>query len=419
MNVVWERLREYARFAWKIGAYGLLAGFWGVFLWSFYTQVGPRLGYLTAHRAIANDLPCDKPECDFSVFWPAGHLAREHAYTVLYTPELFVKAASAMLLPGSRLETFFYPPTMLLPLAAISHLPFEWAYFVWTFGMALLAVAVLRLARLPWLVILAAVLSPAALLSMKLGQVAVLGDALLVMGLILSAERPRLSGGAMALLVCKPQIGILAPVVLVAQRNWLGLAAYTAVVGLLLALVTGIFGPGIWGVYLTLGHLGSARVLELPFQPLSNEGWGVSVFWMLRSLHASVQGAFAAQTAASLAAVGGVFWLWARKEVSRAALVEMSVFLSLLATPFGYSGEMTGYCIVLAAAAQRRGWRIGMLDALLWLWPGMCLVVSVWTGVLLTPLVVLAALAQSWRRAGLPVPHLPGLRPVLPRAQQE
>ncbi len=57
-----------------------------------------------------------------------------------------------------------------------------------------------------------------------------------------------------------------------------------------------------------------------------------------------------------------------------------------------------------------------MLDALLWLWPGICLFVSVQTGILVTPLVVLLAVARTWYRAGLPVPHLPRKAAVLPRA---
>jgi alpha-1,2-mannosyltransferase len=139
MGAIWQRVAEYVRVAWWMANYALLAAFWLTMIDAFYDHMAPRLSYLTAHRAIADDLPCAKPECDFSLFWPAGRLAREHAYTALYTPQIFVKTASAMVLPGSRLVTFFYPPHMLLPAALISHLPFEWGYFVWTFGMVLIA----------------------------------------------------------------------------------------------------------------------------------------------------------------------------------------------------------------------------------------------------------------------------------------
>ena len=414
MGAVMNRLWAYARLAWQMGAYGLLGAFRLVLLHALYEHMAPRLGYLTAHRAIANDLPCGRPECDFSVYWPAGRLALEHAFVTLYSPQLFSQAASAMLLPGSQLETFFYPPTMLLPVALISRLPFEIGFFVWSLGLALAAVLLLRAGRLPWLVIVATLLSPAALLDLQLGQVNIAGDALFLAGLSLTAQRPWLGGSLTGLLACKPQIGLLAPVVFLAQRNWRQLGAFFLVVVLLCALVTLVFGFSVWGAYFTLGRSEEARMLSLPFHPLSNEGWGVSVFWMLRSMHASLHVAFILQASVSLCAAAICYWLWRYAGVGVAALIELTVFLSLLATPFGYCGEMVAYSAVLAAAAARRGWRIGMLDALLWLWPGICLFVSVQTGILVTPLVVLLAVARTWYRAGLPVPYFPGRVTVLP-----
>jgi alpha-1,2-mannosyltransferase len=416
MDAVLKRLGEYRRLAWHMGTYALLVALWVTLIDVFYDHMAPRLSYLTTHKAIANDLPCGKPECDFSVFWPAGRLVREHAFTALYTPQIFDRAASAMLLPGSRLETFFYPPHMLLPAALISYLPFEWGFFVWTFGMVLIAALVLRMGRLPWLVILAGLLSPAALWTVELGQIGVLGGALLVTGLLLSLERPRVSGGLMGFLVCKPQIGILVPVVLLAQRNWRGLGFFVLIAGLLTALVTFIFGWSVWTAYFTLGRAEAARVLDAPFNPASYQGWGVSVFWMFRSLHAGLATSFIAQAVSSLLAIMAVFWLWRCPDVSRPELVEMTVFLSLLATPYGYSTDVVGYSIVLAASAHRRGWRIGMLDTLFWLWPAFSLLISERTGVLFTPLVLCLALGRSFLRAGLPMPHLPMRAAVLPRA---
>ncbi|WP_284258135.1 hypothetical protein [Acidocella aquatica] len=47
---------------------------------------------------------------------------------------------------------------------------------------------------------------------------------------------------------------------------------------------------------------------------------------------------------------------------------------------------------------------------------GLCPMVVSRTGFLLTPLVVTLALARTWYRAGLPLPHLPRRAAVLPRA---
>jgi hypothetical protein len=96
--------------------------------------------------------------------------------------------------------------------------------------------------------------------------------------------------------------------------------------------------------------------------------------------------------------------------------VALTVFLSLLATPYGYVDDMVAYSIMLLALAERRGWKIAILDVLFIMWPALCSIVSQQTGVLLTPLIVLLAAARTWWRAGLPVPHLPVRAGVLPRA---
>jgi hypothetical protein len=75
--------------------------------------------------------------------------------------------------------------------------------------------------------------------------------------------------------------------------------------------------------------------------------------------------------------------------------------LSLLATPYGYTDDMVGYSVALAACAARRGWRIDVLDAMLFLWPAFCPIVFMRTGVLLTPVVVaVAGLRVFWRGRG-------------------
>jgi len=94
-----------------------------------------------------------------------------------------------------------------------------------------------------------------------------------------------------------------------------------------------------------------------------------------------------------------VWWLWWRGWGDLTSRMAVTVFCSLLATPYGYTDDMVGYSVALAALAAGRGWRIDVLDALLFLWPALCPVVFMRTGVLLTPLVVaVAALRVFWRR---------------------
>jgi hypothetical protein len=71
---------------------------------------------------------------------------------------------------------------------------------------------------------------------------------------------------------------------------------------------------------------------------------------------------------------------------------------------------MVAWSVAVAALAQARGWRINLLDAMFWLWPALCPVVFMQTGVLLTPLVVLLAVL----RTGVRRPLWSGRASVLP-----
>jgi hypothetical protein len=265
-------------------------------------------------------------------------------------------------------------------------------------------------------VIIVGILSPAALHNTELGQLGTICGALLVGGICFSRREPAGAGSLLGALIFKPQAGLLVPAILVGQRNWRALAAFGAVcaVGLLLCQIN--FGTAAWDAYFVLGRREAASVLNAPFDSLSYFGSGVSVFWMLRSLHFGLAMAYAGQGLCSLAAAALGFWLWRREGLSEVEKTALSVFLSLLATPYGYTDDMVAYSLALALLAEQRRWRIGMLDLLFFLWPVVCQFVSIKTGILLTPLIVFLAVARTWYRAGLPVPLLPGPVSVLPRA---
>ena len=60
---------------------------------------------------------------------------------------------------------------------------------------------------------------------------------------------------------------------------------------------------------------------------------------------------------------------------------------------------MVAYSLVLAESLRRRRWRLDLLDALLFLWPGLCFAVSQDVGVPLTPLFVVVAATRAALRA--------------------
>jgi len=409
-----DRLWSYSRAVSFVSAFALLALVWSCQFEVFLRKMLPRLDYLTAPKPPGADPPCLTPECDFSVFWPAGLLARARDLNSLYEPRAFAAEAAHLLFPGATIETFYYPPQMLLPSMLISFLHFETGFFAWTAAFILLAVWLLHRAGFSWQVISLALLSPAALWNFEVGQLGVIVGAMLAAGLLRSARQPWRGGLHLGLLICKPQAAVLVPFALAGSRDWAALAAAALAAAGITLLVQTLVGWQVWGLYLTEGINQSAAVLNSPFNGHLAEGSGVSVFWLVRSLHGGLRTANACQIGASAIAAALTFLAWRHPGVSPVERVALAMFFSLLATPYGYTDDMVGYSIALAALAQSRGWRIDLFDTLFWLWPALCPVVSMDTGVLLTPAIVAAAAARTWARAGLPLPLWPRRAAVLP-----
>jgi len=409
------RLRGYGRIAAHFLAFGLLATIWLALLWNFYIVMAPRLARTGAAAAI-NTWPCNAPDCDFSIFWPAGILARAGDFATLYQPALFAAWRQDFLSAGAQRLDWFYPPPALLPAAAISYLPFNLAFVVWTVLQLVIAFLLLRAAGLSRGVILLGLLSPAALWNMEMGNIGIFCGACTVAGLLLAESAPWRAGAIISLLLCKPQSGVLAPIALLASRNFWAILAGLAVAALLLALETAVFGPAVWVHFFTTG-LAAARLTLMAEPPVGAER-GVSVFWMLRGFGLGVGVSYAGQAIVAVIAIGLTWRIWAGGAWKNLDRMACTVFLCLLATPYGYVNDMVAYSIALAALAGARGWRIDVLDVALWLWPAICPVIWADFHVLLTPLACAIALARSWTRAvRVAAPgDLPQAAAVLPRA---
>lgn len=400
-----RRLGAYLRFANRVAGISLLIAFWSILLVAFIHHMAPRLDYL-AGAPIGPDMPCDRPQCDFSVFWPAGILSAHKAFAIIYTPALFVAAAKILLIPGIPYETFFYPPTALLIFWPLAHLPFETAAFAWLLGSVACAVVLLRVSGFEWPVIIVGLLAPASLLNYQLGQFGIITGSVFLASVRLGERWGFLGGGLGGIFAIKPQLGLLLPFLWGTQRNLRALAGFILVLSSIVLLSFCLFGMPAWRAYLTLGRLQSLHILAAPFDPHGAQGWGVSIYWMVRSFGVSPAGASLFQLVSALLALA---YLLSRAWPAE-RLGTIMVCLSLLVTPYANAPDMVAFSLVLAESARLRGWRIGLLDAVLFLWPGVCLVVSIATGHELTPLIVLAALLRA---------ALPARSPVLPAPAQE
>ncbi len=391
----------------RLAALVVIMVVWFATACQFVTVMAGRLHHVGTAAPFSADPPCAAPQCDFSAFWPAGLLARQGSFRALYQPPSFLAWRQHVLGPAASALDWYYPPPVLLPAAAISTLPFELGFFVWVATLTGLAVIVLRSAALPWPVIGLGLLSPAALWNGELGQLGAITGSLLVAGLLALPAAPTRAGVWLGCLLFKPQAAILAPLALLAASRR-ALLAGTATAGAWLLVTTLLLGTAAWAGFFAYGQSSARAVLQLPFPAGTTDFFGVSVFWMVRSFGAGLRLAYTAQATAALLAAALAWRLWHRRsDADATSRMALTVFLSLLATPYGYTDDMVAYSIALAALARRRGWQTGLADALFWLWPGLCPIVTHRTGILVTPLVVALAVWRTWHRAGLGVPLLP------------
>ncbi len=193
-------------------------------------------------------------------------------------------------------------------------------------------------------------LCPAASNNVLAGQNGFLTCALLVGGFALLAERPIFAGILLGLLSFKPQMAFLAPIALIAAREWRALAAAVTsgvVLVLLGALVLGIDTWLNWiNVILHPSH-SNAIQNGLEWGRL----WDESVFTCATLLGASKSVANALQTGTIVVASVMVYWSFRRAHLARYR-VAIVLAITVVASPHVSPYDM----LPLALAASILAW---------------------------------------------------------------
>jgi hypothetical protein len=288
---------------------------------------------------------------DFSDVYAAGVLADHGQAAAAFDPPQHYKQEQAIFGSKTAFYGWHYPPFFLLLAAPLAKLPYLPALIVWQ--LATLALYLLAMRRLlmngpspqilvdkTWLLVTLAF--PAAFVNLIHGHNGFLTVALLASALAVLDTRPLIAGVMFGLLAYKPQFGVMIPLVLAATGRWKTFASAATTVAVLAALVTAIFGAGVWPAFLAGAHFTREVVLE-------QGGAGFfkiqTVFAWVRMWGGSVELAYVAQATVSIAVAIATVVLWhsgARMAQKGAALcVGM-----LLATPYALDYDM----MVLAPA---------------------------------------------------------------------
>lgn len=332
---------------------------------------------------------------DFSNVYAAGRLVLDGQPAAPYDPALQHAAERAVF--GGRDVAFYgwhYPPMALLAAAALALLPYGLALLAWMAATLALYLGVVR-AIVPRPETLVAALGfPAVFVNLGHGQNGFITAALLGGALLVLDRRPWLAGVLIGLLACKPQLGILIPLVLAATGRWRTFAAATATVGATAALTLLLFGAATWEAFAVSLDFTLTVVLET----------GATGFEKIQSLYAGLRAwgvpngaAAAAQALLGIAVAVAVTRLWRSPATFDLKAAGLAVG-SLLATPYVLDYDMVVLAVAIAFFV-RHGLRHGFRPdeatvlALAWTAPLLARPLAGATGI---PVGLLAMLALGW-----------------------
>ena len=337
------------------------------------------------------------PEEDFANLWSAGHLVRLGRLDWVYSSHLFEAWKLGQFGASLRTQDWIYPPTVFLVGVPLSYLPLVPAFLLWDIGTLIVAILLLRWARLPWTILIIGLLGPATWRSLILGQYGTITGALVIAGLLAAPRNPIRAGIMLGFATLKPQQGIIVPIAWFAARFWRAIATAGLTFGLLAIAIILLLGKHAWVLFFTHSSAMARGILDAP-PPQDNINTGVSVFWMCRTIGSNVTFAYEAQILVALIAVVLTYLAWKKPNVDNLARIAFTACSSLMITPYGYTSDMVAFSIAIAIIASNNHWRLRLVDVFLWLWPFYCTVVTIVYGVLFTPFVIAIAAALAWRQ---------------------
>lgn len=292
---------------------------------------------------------------DFVNYWFAARLFVEGRLDTIFVPSAYFTALQAHFGDGLEIRIWSYPPhylLLMLPLAAFDYVTA--AIIFQLTGLAFFALAVFLAARntgldrqLPMLLLL---LVPFILMQLNALQNGFWIGGLMLMGLVFARNRPILAGLCFALLTVKPQLGILVPFLLLAQKNWTAMFATIAAFIVLLAATAAIFGTASFMLYWTE---------TVPYQARVMHDWFGGFLMMMPTIFASMRVLGAESDTAQWVHLGSAIALfvpiaWAVWRI-KAPLEQLCVLVAgtFALTPYAFNYDMGAFAALAALLAIR------------------------------------------------------------------
>ena len=294
---------------------------------------------------------------DFANLWSAGRIAIEGKSELLYDLKAYQAWQVATFGPILDEHNYSYPPSSLLYAPLFGALPYLAALALFSalsFGLFFLAARpwLVRVGLSPWL----ALLLPSSLVCLWAGHYGLIVGALWLYAWRNLDDRPERAGVAIGLMLVKPHLAILIPLVLLRRRAWRTVAVAALTVAVLVGASGLLFGFELWRVW-----LGSTSGFQMSLLRQPHALWSYMMPTIAPALFAYGVAPGIVWPLQLLLSIGTiVLLLWRLPEdLTRAAgLTAVATFLVL---PYGFNYDLTVVglaALLLFAEAMRAGRKI-------------------------------------------------------------
>jgi len=207
-------------------------------------------------------------------------------------------------------QNWSYPPSMFLLMAPFGFLSFKAALALWEAGSVSALISILYRIVPNRTALLLIMTSPAAVLTIILGQSSFLTTALLIFIFSRLNKNPVLAGLLIGCLTLKPQIGVLLPVVLIAARRWRVIITASITTLSIVALTSLLFGANVWVQFYNLGMPVQTNLVLKPDTTLLSQM--PTMFSFMRLLGFGVPSSLMVQGLFSVLAASLAYWAFSR-----------------------------------------------------------------------------------------------------------
>ena len=294
---------------------------------------------------------------DFVNVFTSGRLVIEGRVADIYDRAAYSAWQNSAFGSGIRDHMYSYPPVTLLYTPAFGAIPYFWSLALWT----IISLLLFGLAARPWLAreklpeILSLIL-PTTIVCVWAGHYGLIMGALWLSAWHHLEERPKLSGLMTGLMIIKPHMAVLMPILYLRRKAWTAMATATATVAVLVGISILFFGIDLWKTYLEstsqsqlnllhATHTFFAKMMPTLSPALFAYGFPKQIVWAVQVAVATI--------------VITLMWRFQPADPHRAGLAAATATFLIL--PYGFNYDMTvvglaSLIILYQAARSQRIW---------------------------------------------------------------